>query len=168
MCPYLETSVAVIVVSLVAVASPTAGHTASINGDKEDQIGGQEENAQHQGDAQGRFVGPEEAQHVATTCSGHHRVVVVARFRRHDVGIHQSPVAPDPCCYFKRKRKFRCLFFRRRRLVAMATAHQFIDGGRFNIQRLESSVVDAERSRGTLKPLTLTFLASVSSNQMTL
>jgi hypothetical protein len=50
----------------------------------------------------------------------------------------------------------------------MATAHQFIDGGRFNIQRLESSVVDARRSRGTLKPLTLTFLASVSSNQMTL
>ena len=92
--PYSETSA---VVLLVAVATPSAEHSAPINGGKEDQIGGQEEDAQHQGDAQRRFVGPEEAQHVTTTCSGRHRVVVAARFRRHDVGIHQSPVASDPC-----------------------------------------------------------------------
>ena len=95
---HLETCVSVIlsiVLLFVAIAS-AAGDATPINGCEKDQIGCQEEYAQHQGDAQCRFVGQEEAQH-GTTCRGCcHRVVVVvsARFRRHDVGIHQSPVAP--------------------------------------------------------------------------
>jgi hypothetical protein len=112
------------IVLFVDVASASAGDTASINGRKQNQIGCQEEYAQHQGDAQCRFVGQKEAQHRATTTTVRRRcacqrvvvVVVAARFRRHDVGIHKSPVAADPCqthkflLLNKKKKQGKCVF----------------------------------------------------------